>query len=831
MMCGLMVISCRSSDAPEETYFIQIDVNPVEGGVTVPGSDTYTEGSQVDILAEVNENWQFHQWSGDITSENNPLAVTVNRDLSLTAEFVPVTYSLNITIEGEGDVEQELIQQKSEEYEIGSIVELTAVAADGWFFAAWQGDLEGSENPEAIEMNSPKEVTAAFERKAFAFDLETTGEGEVSVELVSGALTDEGYLFESVLELTAKPAEGWEFSGWSGDLESDENPLTITIEENTSLTANFEIIGVKLTVDIEGEGTVEQEVVSQKTTNYEFGTIVELTALPANGWYFSGWEGDLEGVENPITIELEEDQEVTAVFRRQAFELTISSTGEGLVSSELFSGEETEDGFLFESVVELSATPDDGWELARWSRDIDSEENPIEIEILDNLSITAEFERKDYTLTIDVEGEGTVDTEVVQSKSTDFPFETEVKLTAVADYGWQFTEWTGDLTGAANPASLIMDEDKAVRAWFDRREFVLELQTQGDGTIIETFISGTETDDGYLFESVVELEAIPDDGWEFFEWTGGVTGIENPVTLEIDQDLTVTAGFMPESATISTTIEGEGSISMTLISGTETAGGYAIGSVLELQAVPGSNWEFVAWSGDVESANNPVQVEVTGDLEITAEFRPQAFDLNLQTSGNGSIDVELFSGETRGNQFVYLSEVELTAQADSDWQFANWSGDVESTDNPVLLVMDGDKNITANFEPFSNEYTVHLTFQDNQGDFQMQFGQSQNPVSFRRLAPPPPPAGALNAFFRYEGTNYVRDFRQDTETDIIWELRYQAGDGEDLEIKWNLDGSQIIGSLILTDEGGTFEIDMLEISGLSLPDKVDGVVFIFFSIE
>jgi len=294
-----------------------------------------------------------------------------------------------------------------------------------------------------------------------------------------------------------------------------------------------------------------------------------------------------------------------------------------------------------------------------------------------------------------------------------------------------------------------MDADKSVTAWFDRREFSLDLQTEGNGRVSETLISGTETGNGYLFESVVELEAIPDDGWEFVEWTGGVTGTENPVTLEIDQNLTVTAVFMPESATISTLTEGEGTISKTLISGTETAAGYVLGSMVELEAVAETGWEFSSWSGDIGTTENPVQVEVTGDLEITAEFQIQAFNLNLQTSGNGTIEMELLSGETRGDQFIYLSEIELTAQADNDWLFTGWSGDLASTENPVVVVMDSNRSITANFDPFSNEYTVDLSFEDNRGNFDMQFGQSTDPESLRRLAPPPPPAGALNAYFRF----------------------------------------------------------------------------------
>jgi hypothetical protein len=41
-----------------------------------------------------------------------------------------------------------------------------------------------------------------------------------------------------------------------------------------------------------------------------------------------------------------------------------------------------------------------------------------------------------------------------------------VTLTAVADPGWQFVGWSGDLTGLANPSTLVMDADKSVLATF-----------------------------------------------------------------------------------------------------------------------------------------------------------------------------------------------------------------------------------------------------------------------------------------------------------------------------------------------------------------------------
>ena len=69
-------------------------------------------------------------------------------------------YSLEITTEGQGTVEEEIVLARS--YEYGTVVRLTAVPSDGWRFGEWSGSLEGAENPQALLMDGGKSVNAAF---------------------------------------------------------------------------------------------------------------------------------------------------------------------------------------------------------------------------------------------------------------------------------------------------------------------------------------------------------------------------------------------------------------------------------------------------------------------------------------------------------------------------------------------------------------------------------------------------------------------------------------------------------------------------------------------
>jgi len=75
---------------------------------------------------------------------------------------------------------------------------------------------------------------------------------------------------------------------------------------------------------------------------------------------------------------------------------------------------------------------------------------------------TTEPTQEEYSLTVDVEGDGVVEL----SASGPYAFGDTVELTAVPDAGWAFAGWGGDLSGSANPTSIVMDDDKNAIANF-----------------------------------------------------------------------------------------------------------------------------------------------------------------------------------------------------------------------------------------------------------------------------------------------------------------------------------------------------------------------------
>jgi len=130
-----------------------------------------------------------------------------------------------------------------------------------------------------------------------------------------GTVSTTGGEYEAgqIVSVTATPQGEYLFKDWS-DGNTDAT-RTITVNSNTTLTANFEKKKYPLTVNIEGEGEVLEEIVNAgRTTDYDSGTTVKLTAVPAEGWEFVGWTGIIESTELEVQLLVSEAKEVIAEF-------------------------------------------------------------------------------------------------------------------------------------------------------------------------------------------------------------------------------------------------------------------------------------------------------------------------------------------------------------------------------------------------------------------------------------------------------------------------------------------------------------------------------------
>ena len=151
-----------------------------------------------------------------------------------------------------------------------------------------------------------KEPAIQYELKAWPFP-----EDGGSVSPKSGSYK-EG---ESVY-ITATPSTEFIFTGWSGDASGTTNPLLASMTANRNIIANFEKRKYPLSLTVEGDGTIKEEVVLTKSaSDYTLGTSVKLTANPNIGSEFVSWSGDYQGTDNPITVTIDKAKSFTAKFK------------------------------------------------------------------------------------------------------------------------------------------------------------------------------------------------------------------------------------------------------------------------------------------------------------------------------------------------------------------------------------------------------------------------------------------------------------------------------------------------------------------------------------
>ncbi|MDA8923788.1 VCBS repeat-containing protein [Flavobacteriaceae bacterium] len=133
---------------------------------------------------------------------------------------------------------------------------------------------------------------------------------------VGGSVSSPGgsYTQGKSTSVTATPDPEYVFVNWSNG--STDNPLSITVNSNQTVTANFEKRKYPLTVSITGSGTVSEKIISagKSTTEYTSGSTIQLTATPSNEWVFTGWSGSVSSTENPIELTVNESKTVSVSF-------------------------------------------------------------------------------------------------------------------------------------------------------------------------------------------------------------------------------------------------------------------------------------------------------------------------------------------------------------------------------------------------------------------------------------------------------------------------------------------------------------------------------------
>lgn len=652
-----------------------------------PLKPSYLSGNTVTLTATPDTGWQFVGWSGTQSTTDNPLTLNMQSNQDLTATFAQSQYTLVVGELGDGFGTVAIDPQKPF-YLHGEQVTLTATANPGSTFSGWSGSASGSTNPLTVVMDGNKNINANFAANRLTLNTSVVGQGTVELQPppVNG-----GYLLNEQVSVTANPAPGWSFVGWSGDVNSTVSVITLGMTSNKTLVATFEQNTYTLQVTPVGPGTV---TVNPLKSSYTYGEQVTLTANPSGGATFNGWSGALSGSTSPATLTIDGNKTVTAIFTGSQFTLALSQEGNGTVTPN-----PNKAAYIAGETVILTATPANGWFFAGWAGDLSGGTNPASLTMDSSKSVTARFTQTPYTLSTSVVGQGTVFKDPTNQEF--FIFNDEVKLEARPALGWGFSGWSGDLTSTKPKETVKIKSNMSVVANFTQAQYTLSLlttPTEGGS------VAPTPAQSSYVHGTQVTIVATPAPGYIFTEWTGAASGTTNPLVVTMDGSKSIAAKFTKIPYTVEINKVGKGQWTVTPSKKT-----FTYGESVSILAKPLGCYRFDRWSGDFASTANPLTFTIDANKVITTHFVPDptstqyelAFTINPTTAGSVAADPQK-------SQYTRDEPVTLTAQPEDGWVFSHWGGDLSGTDNPVTIPVDSCKEITAYFTSIKPSLQIYI---------------------------------------------------------------------------------------------------------------------------
>jgi 5-hydroxyisourate hydrolase-like protein (transthyretin family) len=271
-------------------------------------------------------------------------------------------------------------------------VTLTETPAAGSAFAGWSGGgCSGTGTTCTVSLSADRTVTAIFDTiPIHALTVgSSAGNGSGSVTsspagIDCGATCSHSYFDGTVVTLSASPATGSAFAGWSGGGCSGASlTCQVTIGPDQTVTPSFTLVTHSLTIG-PNPGTGSGSVTSTPSgvdcgtgcsASFDYGTAVTLTESPAPGSTFTGWSGGgCSGTSPTCQVTMSADQSVTLAFNptppRVLTVGTSGGSGSGTVSSSpagISCGSVCLHPFSDGTLVTLTAVPATGSRFAGWS--------------------------------------------------------------------------------------------------------------------------------------------------------------------------------------------------------------------------------------------------------------------------------------------------------------------------------------------------------------------------------------------------------------------------------------------------------------------------------
>lgn len=622
----------------QNAYTITATANPVAGG-TITGAGSYNYGATATLVASVNPGYTFTNWTenGTVVSTNATYSFTVNNSRTLVANYTAITYSITAsasptaggTVTGTGT------------YNYNASVTVTATSSSCYTFTNW------TENGTVVSTNATYTFTATENRTLVANFTQNTyvitaSASPAEAGNVTGART---YSCGATATLSATANTGYTFTKWTeNNVQVSTNAnYSFTVSEARTLVANFSTNSYTITASanptdggtITGGGT------------YLYGQTATLTATPATGYSFTNWteNGTVVSTDESYAFTVTGNRTLVANFSTNSYTVSanVNPTAAGTITGA--------GAYNHGATATLTATADDCYTFTNWTENgsVVSTSATYTFTVTGNRTLVANFSINSYLISVSA---SPADYGSVTGAGT-YTCGTSAALTATANTGYSFTNWTenGTVVSTSAAYSFTVSGARTLVANFSANSYVITVNTTGNGSA---------TGGGsYDYGQTATLTAVPADHYHFVSWNDGNT--DNPRTVTVTGNTTYTASFAIDQHVIivnSNPTEG----------GIATGGGtFNYGTSIHLVATANSGYHFVSWSDD-QDATATRTYTVTGDATLTANFAEDeavTYTITASAGEGGSINpsgaIIVLEGESQSFTIVADTHYSITS--------------------------------------------------------------------------------------------------------------------------------------------------------------------------
>jgi len=449
------------------------------------------------------------------------------------------------------------------------------------------------------------------------------------------------------------------------------------------------------------------------------GSSVNFEITPDTGYQIANVtvDGQSQGViQSRNFSNVNSDHTIEAIFSAGGDAYILNVVNGRISATGLSSG-----AYLSGEVVDIAANPpQQGYIFMEWTGDVldmDDVTNPATfITISDDATVTAEYEYDGtstmYTVTINPPPQnGTVSKDPDKAEYNEGEQPT---LRPEPDYGYRFDRWEGEDVPSGrefdNPLYLSMTGtrlNKTLTAIFVESaagSHIIQAIAGAGGTItpsgnVEVEDGGNETftitpNSGYHIDDV-----LIDDG--------SMGPLQSFPFSNVTRDRKIEARFAA-NAYVLNVINGS-------IVGGGTSGTYDYGEVVPIRTnTPPAGQVFSHWSGDVadiDDINSSVTtITMRNSATVTANFTSgSTVSLTINIDGDGTTVPPAGVHTYNANELASVDAIEGASSEFTGWDL-DGNGTVDDTNDPLILMMDSNKTVTAKFEPLSGPtYYIAVT--------------------------------------------------------------------------------------------------------------------------